>query len=126
MSTEDQILHLFDSKVMESRESLIHKDALPWDTFAKALMNICKETSNKVAKLQPLLGNTNYIIILLAPKSPFIPKQNWVEFIKWFSPLVVVNDYQSLYGTDDTQEPANGYTLPEVVDIVAPRYIIRK
>eukprot|EP01114_Cavostelium_apophysatum_P020075 TRINITY_DN6626_c0_g1_i2.p1 TRINITY_DN6626_c0_g1~~TRINITY_DN6626_c0_g1_i2.p1 ORF type:complete len:396 (-),score=122.35 TRINITY_DN6626_c0_g1_i2:108-1295(-) len=90
--------------------------SVPWHSFTKILERVLAESPSKINKLESLLV-----------KNGILQKEDWLHFVKWFSPIIVWNDYMtpnasSSFAIDFSSEDSGqlGYSFGEVVDIVSP------
>lgn len=91
---------------------------MPWQQFSSLLVDVFRETSANVAKLESLIGTllsssfTSSFVLMCccAGRTGQVKKVEWTYLTQWFSPLVVVTNQQ---------EAPLGYTFSEMVEIVS-------
>jgi len=88
------------------------KNPLPWNQFTDVIQNVFGLAKEKTQELGFIL-NTRGVV----------EKTVWIELMKWFTPLVVFDNYH--VKQDQQVLPVNmafGYSIEEVVDIVKPKW----
>lgn len=100
-------------------------DSLPWDKFVVVIQRVFSIGAPSIVEDVRFVLESDSVVY----------KSTWSEFIRWFSPLIALDNYHTLDRKegDEFAPPLNttapmgipdGYTFEEVVDIVKERFYI--